>query len=85
MKSTRAEKALDAMTVAVGLIQVLLVPTRFAAAWQAVAAADGQPRPDPERRAQPQARVRQPVSGFPARPVQEPAPTATSSGYSHVA
>ncbi|WP_139830337.1 hypothetical protein [Mycobacterium triplex] len=37
MKST---EALDTVAVARGLIEVLLVPTRFSAAWERVAAAE---------------------------------------------
>jgi hypothetical protein len=40
MKSTVVEKALETATMAIGLIEVLLVPTRFASAWERVAAAE---------------------------------------------
>jgi hypothetical protein len=40
MVSTVAEKAREAATVAIGLIEVLLVPTRLASAWERVAAAE---------------------------------------------
>ncbi|WAC90077.1 hypothetical protein [Mycobacterium sp. Aquia_213] len=39
MKSTAAEKALDAAAMARGFIEVLLVPTRFSSAWERIAAA----------------------------------------------
>jgi hypothetical protein len=41
MESTVAEKAREAATVAIGLIEVLLVPTRLSSAWERVAAAEG--------------------------------------------
>ncbi|WAJ46729.1 hypothetical protein OK015_09880 [Mycobacterium sp. Aquia_216] len=40
MKSATVEKALDAAAAAIGLIEVLLVPTRFSSAWQQVAATE---------------------------------------------
>jgi hypothetical protein len=40
MVSTAAEKVLEAATVAIGLIEVLLVPTRLSAAWERIAAAE---------------------------------------------
>ncbi|MEE6139918.1 hypothetical protein SKC41_26770 [Mycobacterium sp. 050128] len=40
MKSTAAEKALDAAAVARGLIELLLVPTRLSSAWVRAAAAE---------------------------------------------
>jgi hypothetical protein len=40
MESTLAEKAREAATMAIGLIEVLLVPTRLASAWERVAAAE---------------------------------------------
>ncbi|MEM6109947.1 hypothetical protein AAHS21_27510 [Mycobacterium sp. 050272] len=40
MKSTAAEKALDAAAVVRGLIEVLLVPTRLSSAWVRAAAAE---------------------------------------------
>jgi hypothetical protein len=40
MKSATFEKALDAAAAAIGLFEVLLVPTRFSSAWERVAAAD---------------------------------------------
>jgi hypothetical protein len=40
MVSTVAEKAREAATVAIGLIEVLLVPTRLSSAWERVAAAE---------------------------------------------
>ncbi|WP_264062673.1 hypothetical protein [Mycobacterium montefiorense] len=39
MKSTSIDKAREAATVAIGLIEVLLVPTRLSSAWERVAAA----------------------------------------------
>jgi hypothetical protein len=38
--ATVAEKAREAATVAIGLIEVLLVPTRLSSAWERVAAAE---------------------------------------------
>jgi hypothetical protein len=40
MKSATVEKAIDAAAVAIGLIEVLLVPTRLSSAWERVAAAE---------------------------------------------
>jgi hypothetical protein len=40
MESTVAEKAREAATMVIGLIEVLLVPTRLASAWEQVAAAE---------------------------------------------
>jgi hypothetical protein len=40
MKSATLEKALDAAAAAIGVLGVLLVPTRFSSAWERVAAAE---------------------------------------------
>ncbi|ORJ55990.1 hypothetical protein [Mycobacterium simiae] len=48
MTSTRVEKVREAADVAIGLLQVLLVPARFASPWRRAAAADDAPPPTPE-------------------------------------